>query len=91
MSYTPFQIVYRGFTYHDLYNLVQSGQAAAMGHGSGVTGALNWMDNCRRATGVQITGEARKILINNLSVKVDADLTSDAHRASLREEYDRYH
>jgi hypothetical protein len=79
MSYTPFQVVYRGFTYYDLYSLVQSKQAVAMGHGHGVSGALNWMDNCRKATGVRMEGESRKILIHNLSVQVDADLSDNRY------------
>lgn len=91
MSFPRHKIVYRGFTYYDVYSLVQSGQAAALGHGPGVIGAFNWIDNCPRATGEKFVGNKRQDLINRVTPVIEAELASDAYEKAAREEFDRYH
>ena len=38
-------VEYRGYTTYEIDNLVNSGQAKYLGHGSGRQGAYNWIDN----------------------------------------------
>lgn len=57
-------LYYRGFTYDDICNLIHTGQAEACGYGPGVSGALNWIDNCSHATGIKLEGNKREDFIN---------------------------
>jgi hypothetical protein len=63
--------IYRGFNFNDIYNLIKTKQAEALGHGPGVEGALNWIDNCRRATGLKLEGNKRQDLIQRLISRIE--------------------
>ena len=45
MNNPLFKIEYRGYSTYDIDNLVNSGQASALGYGSGREGAYGWIDN----------------------------------------------
>lgn len=68
---------YRGFPDTDIYNLVSTKQAEALGHGSGVAGALNWIDRCPRAVGIKLEGNAREIFINEISPIIEYRIYND--------------
>ncbi len=93
------KVEYRGYTKYEIDSLTNSGQAAAMGHGSGREGAYKWIDAWYDVHGFTLKGvkhpkpdnkEYMQILESNersYQMRRAADLAEAAARA----EYDKYH
>ncbi len=88
-----FSVEYRGYITYDIDNLVNTGQAAALGHGPGRRGAYNWIDNRLGDDSVnpKPAPEIReRIMIQNEALHA-ARKARDDFEAKRRANFDKWH